>query len=37
MNTMSEAQDAAMAVIRAVKKLRSVQGTGVGPVVIYAP
>lgn len=37
MNTMSEAQDAAIAVIRAVKKLRSVQGTGVGPVVIYAP
>jgi cysteine desulfurase len=36
-NTMSEAQDAAMAVIRAVKKLRSVQGAGVGPVVIYAP
>lgn len=36
-NTMSEAQDAAIAVIRAVKKLRSVQGTGVGPVVIYAP
>jgi cysteine desulfurase len=37
MNTMSEAQDAAMAVIRAVKKLRSVQGSGVGPVVIYSP
>lgn len=37
MNTMSEAQDAAMALIRAVKKLRSVQGRGVGPVVIYTP
>jgi cysteine desulfurase len=36
-NTISEAQDAAMAVIRAVKKLRSVQGSGVGPVVIYTP
>jgi cysteine desulfurase len=36
-NTMSEAQGAAMAVIRAVKKLRSVQGSGVGPVVIYTP
>jgi len=36
-NTISEAQDAAMAVIRAVKKLRSVQGSGVGPVVIYSP
>lgn len=37
MNSMSEAQEAAMAVIRAVKKLRSVQGHGVGPVVIYTP
>ena len=37
MNTMSEAQDAAIALIRAVKKLRSVQGSGVGPVVIYTP
>ena len=36
-NSMSEAQGAAMAVIRAVKKLRSVQGSGVGPVVIYTP
>lgn len=35
MNTMEEAMEGAERVIRAVNKLRSVQGGGVGPVVIY--
>jgi cysteine desulfurase len=34
-NTMEEAQQAAAILCTAVKKLRSVQSTGVGPVVIY--
>jgi cysteine desulfurase len=36
-NTMEEATQAAAVVCQAVKKLRSVQGDGVGPVVIYTP
>ena len=36
-NTMDEALQAASLVCSAVKKLRSVQGSGVGPVVIYTP
>jgi cysteine desulfurase len=36
-NTMEEAIQAAAMVCQAVKKLRSVQGDGVGPVVIYTP
>jgi cysteine desulfurase len=35
MSTMGEAMEGAERVIRAVNKLRSVQGGGVGPVVIY--
>ncbi len=37
MNTMAEATQAAAAAIKAVEKLRRVQGAGVGPVVIYSP
>lgn len=33
----AEVAQAAQAIVRAVKKLRSVQGVGVGPVVIYTP
>lgn len=36
-NTMEEAHQAAAILCAAVKKLRSVQSTGVGPVVIYTP
>ena len=36
-NTMDDAIAAAQAVIRAVEKLRRVQGSGVGPVVVYSP
>ena len=36
-NTAEEAQQAAAILCSAVKKLRSVQSTGVGPVVIYTP
>lgn len=36
-NTLEEAQQAAALVIRAVEKLRRVQGVGVGPVAIYNP
>ena len=36
-NTMQEALQAASILCAAVKKLRSVQSTGVGPVVIYTP
>jgi cysteine desulfurase len=36
-NTLEESMQAAQQVIAAVKKLRSVQGSGVGPVVIYTP
>lgn len=36
-NTAEEAQQAAAILCTAVKKLRSVQSTGVGPVVIYTP
>ena len=32
-----EALEAAERVIRAVEKLRRVQGPGVGPVVVYSP
>lgn len=37
LNTMEEARLAAVALIRAVEKLRRVQGSGVGPVVVYSP
>jgi cysteine desulfurase len=37
LNTLEEAKLAAAAVIRAVEKLRRVQGSGVGPVVVYSP
>ncbi|MEO7098740.1 MAG: cysteine desulfurase family protein [Luteolibacter sp.] len=37
LNTMADAIDAAQAVKRAVEKLRRVQGSGVGPVVVYSP
>lgn len=37
LNTMDEAIAAAQAVKRAVEKLRRVQGSGVGPVVVYSP
>jgi cysteine desulfurase len=37
LNTLDEAHAAAAAVIRAVEKLRRVQGPGVGPVVVYSP
>lgn len=37
LNTQDEAISAAAAVIKAVGKLRRVQGAGVGPVVIYTP
>lgn len=36
-NTMQDALQAAMLLCNAVKKLRSVQSRGVGPVVIYTP
>ncbi len=36
-NTLDEALAAADAVVRAVGKLRRVQGGGVGPVVVYSP
>jgi cysteine desulfurase len=35
LNTRDEALAAAAAVVRAVGKLRRVQGGGVGPVVVY--
>jgi cysteine desulfurase len=37
LNTMDDAVAAAQAVLRAVEKLRRVQGSGVGPVVVYSP
>ncbi len=37
LNTPDEALAAAAAVVRAVEKLRRVQGGGVGPVVVYTP
>jgi cysteine desulfurase len=37
LNTLEEAHAAADAVIRAVEKLRRVQGAGVGPVQVYSP
>lgn len=37
LHSMGEVIDAADRVIRAVIKLRSVQGNGVGPVVVYSP
>jgi cysteine desulfurase len=37
LNTMADALAAADAVRRAVEKLRRVQGSGVGPVVVYSP
>ncbi len=37
LNTADEARQAAAALIRAVEKLRRVQGGGVGPVVVYSP
>jgi cysteine desulfurase len=37
LNTMDEALAAAAALIRAVEKLRRVQGSGVGPVAVYSP
>jgi cysteine desulfurase len=36
-NTMDEALAAAVALKKAVEKLRRVQGSGVGPVVVYSP
>ena len=37
LNTPDEAKQAAAALIKAVEKLRRVQGGGVGPVVVYSP
>ncbi len=37
LNTLSEAIEAADRVVRAATRLRSVQGSGVGPVVVYSP
>lgn len=37
LNTEDEARAAAAAVIKAVEKLRRIQGPGVGPVVVYSP
>ena len=37
LNTLAEALAAAAAVKRAVEKLRRVQGSGLGPVVVYSP
>lgn len=37
LNTLDEARTAAAAVVKAVEKLRRVQGSGVGPVVVYSP
>jgi len=37
LNTEQEALDAAAAVIAAVTKLRGIQGSGTGPVVVYSP
>ena len=37
LNTLAEALTAAAAVKRAVEKLRRVQGSGLGPVVVYSP
>jgi cysteine desulfurase len=37
LNTLEQAASAADRVIRAVEKLRRVQGPGVGPVVVYSP
>lgn len=37
LNTLEEARRAADAVAKVVAKLRSVQGPGVGPVVVYSP
>ncbi|MFT3991400.1 MAG: cysteine desulfurase family protein [Luteolibacter sp.] len=37
LNTPEEAAQAANAVVKAVEKLRRVQGPGVGPVVVYSP
>ena len=37
LNTLEQAASAADHVIRAVEKLRRVQGPGVGPVVVYSP
>jgi len=37
LNTMEEALAAAAALKKAVEKLRRVQGSGVGPVVVYSP
>ncbi|GAA5120127.1 aminotransferase class V-fold PLP-dependent enzyme [Luteolibacter yonseiensis] len=37
LNTMEEALAAATALKKAVEKLRRVQGSGVGPVVVYSP
>ncbi len=37
LNTAEEASAAASAVVKAVEKLRRVQGSGVGPVVVYSP
>jgi cysteine desulfurase len=37
LNTMEEAVAAAGILKKAVEKLRRVQGTGVGPVVVYSP
>jgi cysteine desulfurase len=37
LNTMEEAEAAAGILKKAVEKLRRVQGTGVGPVVVYSP
>jgi cysteine desulfurase len=37
LNTMEDAAAVAQALIKAVRKLREIQGPGVGPVVVYAP
>jgi cysteine desulfurase len=36
-NTLQEAAEAALIVIKSVQKLRTVQGGGIGPVAIYTP
>jgi cysteine desulfurase len=35
LNTLDDARAAAVAVIRAVEKLRRIQGAGIGPVTVY--
>jgi cysteine desulfurase len=37
LNSEQEVEPAAKAVIKAVEKLRGIQGSGTGPVVVYSP